>query len=106
MLKSVGSQAYKLKLPFHLKVHDVFHVSLLKKYIPSDDHILDDEQIVMPTQSILELQPARILETRERILRNRTLREHLVQWKDYPEEDATWEDETSLARDYPNLFLK
>ncbi|MCO5588789.1 hypothetical protein L7F22_042748 [Adiantum nelumboides] len=106
IIKCIGTQAYKLKLPIHLKIHDVFHVSLLKCYIPSEGHLLDDGQIIMQTQNILEFQPSRILETRERTLRNRTLREHLIQWQDYPEEDATWEDESTLTKDYPDLFLK
>ncbi|MCO5552666.1 hypothetical protein L7F22_006182 [Adiantum nelumboides] len=106
IIKCIGTQAYKLKLPTHLKIHDVFHVSLLKPYILSEGHLLDDEQIIMQTQNILELQPSRILETRERTLRNRTLREHLIQWQDYPEEDATWEDESTLAKDYPDFFLR
>ena len=106
IIKKVGSQAYKLKLPNHLKIHDVFHVSLLKQYIPDPAHVLDDEQIVMPTQNTLELQPDCILETRERILRSRTLREDLVQWKGYPSHDATWEEETKLCKDYPQLFSR
>ena len=106
VVKCIGSQAYKLKLPIHLKVHDVFHVSLLKPYIPKQDHVLDDEQAVLPAQGILELRPERILDTKERILRNRTLRDHLIQWKDYPIEDATWEEETSLLKDYPELFSR
>ena len=40
IVKSVGSQAYKLDLPGHLKVHDVFHVNLLKQYSPRTDHVL------------------------------------------------------------------
>ena len=106
IVKCIGTQAYKLDLPAHLKVHNVFHVSLLKPYIPSPDHVLNDDQIVMATQNILELQPDRILETRERTLRNRAIREHLIQWKDFPLEDATWEYETSLQKDYPQLFSR
>ena len=37
IVKCVGSQAYKLELPEHLKVHNVFHVNLLKQYIPRAD---------------------------------------------------------------------
>ena len=106
VVKSVGSQAYKLDLPEHLKVHNVFHVNLLKQYIPRADHVLNDDQIVMPTQGILQLQPNKILETRERKLRNKMIRDHLVQWKDYPVEDATWEEEASLLREYPELFVR
>ena len=95
-----------MDLPEHLKVHNVFHVNLLKQYIPREDHVLNDDQTVMPTQGILQLQPNRILETRERKLRNRMIRDHLVQWKDYPIKDATWEEEASLLREYPELIAR
>ena len=106
ILKRIGPQAYKLKLPEHFKIHDVFHVSLLKAYVPRDDHVLDDEQIVIPSQGILQLRPDQILETRERTLRNRVIKDHLVQWKDYPIEEATWEEESLLQRDYPELLSR
>ena len=35
ILRRMGEQSYKLALPLHLHVHDVFHVSLLKKYVPN-----------------------------------------------------------------------
>ncbi|MCO5558310.1 hypothetical protein L7F22_011890 [Adiantum nelumboides] len=86
IVKVISDQAYKLGLPPNLKVHDVFHVSLLKTSVPNPDQILDVEQIVVPAQGVLELQLDYILETRERKLRNRSIIEHLVKWKDSPEE--------------------
>ena len=78
----------------------------MKAYVPRDDHVLDDEQVIIPTQGILQLRPDQILETRERTLTNRVIRDHLVQWKDYPIEEATWEEESLLQRDYPELFSR
>ncbi|MCO5563659.1 hypothetical protein L7F22_017306 [Adiantum nelumboides] len=101
IVKVISDQAYKLQLPPNLKVHDVFHVNLLKPYVPNPDQNLDAKQIVVLAQGVLELQPNYILETRERKLRNRSIIEHLVKWKDFPEEDATWEDEITLQKDYP-----
>ena len=102
----INDQAYQLLLPPHLKVHNVFHVSLLKAYVPSPDHVLDDGQILMPSQGQLELEPEHILDTRERTLRNRNLVEHLVQWKHFSVEDATWEDQDKLYSDFPQLFSR
>ncbi|MCO5568217.1 hypothetical protein L7F22_021913 [Adiantum nelumboides] len=106
IIKVISDQAYKLRLSPNLKVHDVFHVSLLKPYVPNPDQILDAKQIVFPAQGFLELQPDYILEMRERKLRNRSIIEHLVKWKDFPEEDATWEDKITLQKDYPDLPLR
>ncbi|MCO5551182.1 hypothetical protein L7F22_004679 [Adiantum nelumboides] len=106
IVKVISDQGYKLRLPPNLKVHDVFHVSLLKPYVPKPGQLLDAEKIVVFAQGILELQPDYILKTRERKLRNKSIIEHLVKWKDFPKEDATWEDEVTLLKDYPDLSLR
>ena len=42
ILSKVGSSAYQLALPLALSaVHNVFHVSLLRKYMPNESHVLD-----------------------------------------------------------------
>ena len=51
----------------------------------------------------LVLQPEAIIDTRERQLRSRKIREFLVRWKNLPDEDATWEDERILQ--HPSLQL-
>ena len=104
--KKINDQAYQLLLPPYLKVHNVFHVSLLKAYVPNPDHVLDDGQILMPSQGQLELEPEHILDTRGRKLKNRNFVEHLVQWKHFSVEDATWEDQTKLYNDFPQLFSR
>ena len=106
MIKCLNEQAYKLRLPEHLKVHDVFHVSLLKPYFNRPEHVINDEVVIIPSQGILEAQADRILDTRERNLRSKVIREHLISWRDYPEEDATWEDEAKLQQMYPCLFSR
>ena len=102
--KRINDQAYQPLIPPYLKVHNVFHISLLKAYVPSLDHVLNDEQVPMPTQGLLELEPEQILSTRERKLRNRSIIEHLVQWKHFSVEDATWEDQSTLYHDFPQLI--
>ena len=51
----------------------------------------------------LILIPDKKLKTREKRLRSKTRKEYLVQWKDFPSEEATWEDEQILQ--HPNLAL-
>ena len=87
--------AYELELPQESKIHNVFHVSNLKKTIgkqisPSTElPPLDDE-------GLLILIPKRIIQTGEWKLRNRVIREYLVQWKELLPQDATWEGEQVL----------
>ena len=50
IMQRIGEQSYKLALPLHLHVHDVFHVSLLKQYIPNQDHILSLDDVILVTQ--------------------------------------------------------
>jgi len=40
-IERIGSVAYQLALPLTVKVHDVFHVSLLKKYVEYVDHVIE-----------------------------------------------------------------
>ena len=46
----MGEQSYKLALPPHLHVHDVFNVNLLKKYVPNLEHILDLDDNILVNQ--------------------------------------------------------
>ena len=102
--KRIYNQAYQLLLHPYLRVHNVFHVSLLKAYVPSLDHVLDDGQVLMPSQGQLELELEHILDTRERKLRNRSIIKHIVQWKHFSVKDVTWEDQLQLHNDFPHLI--
>ena len=73
-------------------MHDVFHVSLLKSYIPNPKHILDLDDTLLVNQEEFIIALERILDTKEKQLHQRTIKEVLVQWKGYPIEDASWED--------------
>ena len=87
--------AYELKLPEESKIHNVFHVSNLKKTV--GQHIAPSTELPpLDDEGMMVLIPDRILQVRERKLWNRVIQEYLVKWKELLMEDATWEGEQVL----------
>ena len=73
ILSRIGQVAYQLPLPPNLKVHNVFHISMLKKYIHDSTHVINwnDVQVEPEGDFLVELDC--ILERREISLWNRTI---------------------------------
>jgi hypothetical protein len=93
--KVVSPTAYKLELPPTMKIHPVFHVSLLRKYQPNPEEFGERCQVPPPPVVINDQQEYEV----ERILDKRTRRrrtEYLVKWAGYELYDATWEPLDSL----------
>jgi hypothetical protein len=95
VLKRVGQVAYQLALPSQSKLHPIFHVSCLKKVIGTRCQIQTNLPELAEEGSIW-LQPEAVLDQHERRLRQRTIKEVLVQWKDMTPADSTWEPTTIL----------
>jgi hypothetical protein len=90
ILRHVGEVAYELDLLERCKIHNFFYVSCLKRALGK--HITTSTELPpIDEEGKLILVPKEILESREQKLRNRTIKEYLVKWKDLPIEDATWE---------------
>ena len=80
VVRKVGEMAYELELPKESKIHNVLHVSNLKKTV--GQHIAPSTELPpLDDEGLLVLIPERILQVRERKLRNRLIREYLVKWK-------------------------
>ena len=94
--------AYELELPEGSKIHNVFHVSCLKKAVGQQISI-SQELPPLDEEGQLELVPEEVLEQKERRLRSMIIRECLVRWRGLPVEDATWEGEHILQ--HPGLML-
>lgn len=105
VLEQKGTAAYQLELPTQLsRVHDVFHVSQLKKClrVPSEKH--QDLNIKLQPDLSYEERPLKILKVEDRQLRRRKIRFYKVQWKNHSIREATWEKEEDLREAYPDVF--
>ncbi|WVZ80466.1 hypothetical protein U9M48_027937 [Paspalum notatum var. saurae] len=100
-----GSVAYRLELPPHLAVvHDVFHVSQLKKCLRVPEEVVDTSQIQIELDLTYEEHPIKILDQKQRATRRRAINFYKVQWSNHSEEEATWEQEEFLQTKYPGFL--
>ena len=105
ILERVDIVAYWLALPPSMSaVHEVFHVSMLRKYTPDPAHVVDWGQIEVDTDGTFEEGPVCILDSRDQVLRRKTMRLVRVIWRHYGVEESTWEREDTMRITYPFLF--
>ena len=105
ILERVGTVAYRLALPPSMSsVHEVFHVSMLRKYTPDPAHVKDWRQIEVDIDGTFEEGPVRIVDSQDQVLRRKTVRLVKVLWRHYGMEEFTWEREDTMRATYPFLF--
>ena len=85
-------------------VHEVFHVSMLRKYTTDPAHVVDWGQIEVDTDGTFEEGSVCILDSRDQVLRRKTVRLVRVLWRHYGVEESTWEREDTMRATYPVLF--
>ena len=106
ILERIGILAYRLALPPNLSsVHDVFHVSMLRKYVYDPTHVIEYEPLVVHENLTYEEKPVRILDRKEQVLRNRVIPLVKVLWRNHAVEEATWEREDEMRAKYSFLFV-
>ena len=105
ILERIGTVAYRLALlPSMSCVHEVFHVSMLRKYTPDSAHVVDWGKIEVDTDGTFEEGPVCIVDSRDQVLRRKTVRLVLVLWRHYEVEESTWEREDTMLATYPFVF--
>ena len=105
VLERVGAVTYLLALPPSLSsVHEVFHVSMLRKYPPDPTHMVDWGEPVIDADGTFEEGPVRIMDSLEQVFLGKTVRLVKVLWQHRGVEEATWEREDTVRANYPFLF--
>ena len=105
ILERVGIVAYQLALPHSLSgIHEVFHVSMLRKYTPDLAHVVDWGGIVVDTDGTFEEGTMCIMDSRDQVLRCKTMWLVKVLWQHRGVEEATWDREDTMRATYHFLF--
>lgn len=105
ILDRVGEVAYRLALPPSLvRVHNVFHVSQLRKYVSDPSHVIEAETIELDGSLNYEEIPIEILDRKVRKTRRSETVLVKVLWTNHTTEEATWEEENIIREKYPHLF--
>jgi hypothetical protein len=106
IIEVCGLVAYCIQLPkWFSAVHNVFHVTQLKKGVPvpKNEVITEANAWIEPDFSLIE-HPMRVLDRKGRKTRIQTIRMYKIQWSHHTEVEATWETEENLNTKYPGFL--
>ena len=105
VIEKMGPVAYRLALPPDLeKIHNVFHVSMLRRYKSDPSHVVSSKTIELRPNLTYEEEPMEILAHEVKELRNKRIPLFKVRWRNHKTEEATWESEEVMRHQYPQLF--
>jgi hypothetical protein len=104
IIERIGTVAYRVLLPPHLdRIHNVFHVSMLRKANLDPTRILPQIPMEAREDLTMEVQPVRIMDRSIKELRNKRVPLVKVLWRNSQIEEETWERESEMMK-YPGLF--
>ncbi|KAG8478649.1 hypothetical protein CXB51_028449 [Gossypium anomalum] len=105
IIEKVGPVAYRLALPPELeRIHDVFHVSMLRQYRSDPSHIISPTEIELRPDMAYEEELIKILAREVKKLRNKSVALVKVLWQKHGVEETTWEPKKTMRNQYPHLF--
>ncbi|KAA3477884.1 ty3-gypsy retrotransposon protein [Gossypium australe] len=105
IIERIGLVAYHLTFPPELeKIHDVFHVSMLRRYRSDPSHVIAPTEVEIQPDMTYGEEPIKILAREVQQLRNKSIALVKVLWQRPGVIEATWEPEETMRNQYPNLF--
>ena len=97
--------AYGLDLPPELsRIHNVFHICMLRKYVPHHSHVIRPEPVEIQSDLTYAAEPVQILSREVKQLRSKRIPLVKVLWPNQHREEATWERKDEMREKYPYLF--
>ena len=94
IIKRIGVVAYRVQLPNTFKIHDVFHVSLLRPYV-ADGRVQPPPPPIFEEDASYEVE--HVLSHEDRGSRSRPKKFYLIKWLGYALEHNSWEPECNLS---------
>jgi hypothetical protein len=102
VLEQCGPVAYRLQLPKTLSVvHNVFHVSQLKKCLRVPDRTVEVTDVALELDLTNSEHSVRVLDQKDKITQRRTLKFYKIQWNQHTKDEATWETQDFLDKNFP-----
>jgi hypothetical protein len=105
IIDKYGPTSYQVELLARLSgVHNVFHVSQLKRCLkPSADVVIEDT-IPLEPDLTYKTHPLKVLDQQDRVTRNKITRFYKIQWSDHSKDEAMWKHEEFLRSNYPEFL--
>jgi len=100
VFENIGLVEYMIELLVSMRIYNVFHVSLLKKYVHDPNHVIDWNVIQVENEGDFWVEPVRIVDRKVKVIRNKSIGLVKVKWTYYSPKDTTWEQEKSMREAY------